>query len=46
MKKIIGLIAIYIVGGMLTLMLSNRVERLENREDLRNQNMSIAYNLK
>lgn len=46
MKKILGVITIYVVVVALTLALTNRVERLESREDIQNQNMSIAYNLK
>ncbi len=46
MKKVLGVVAIYVVVSLLTLVLTNRVEMLESREDLRNQNSSIAVNLK
>lgn len=45
-KMILGVVSIYVVVSVLTLLLSNRVEMLEKREDLRNLNASVAYNLK
>ncbi len=45
-KMILGIMGMYVVVSMLALLLSNRVEMLEKREDLRNLNASVAYNLK
>lgn len=46
MKKIMGVVIIYIMVSILTLVLSNRVEMLESRQDMRNLNASVALNLK
>ena len=46
MKKVLGVVIFYVVVGVLTLLLSNRVEMLESRNDMRNQNMSVTLNLK
>lgn len=45
-KKGLGMIAMYGMVVVLTLLLANRIERLESREDIQNQNTNIAFNLK
>ncbi len=45
MKKFWGVVGIYLVVMVLTFLLQNRVEMLENRSDLRNQNQSICFHL-
>lgn len=46
LKKGMGILTIYCVVIALTLVLTDRIERLESREDVYQQNTNIAFNLK
>lgn len=46
MKKGFGIMIMYGVAIVLTLLLSNRMERLESREEIQNQTIHLACQLK
>lgn len=44
-KRLLGIGCLYLCTVGLTLLLSDRVETLESKEDLRNQNQSVVLHL-